>query len=80
MEKNSIKYPNLKEIEQMVWRQLQETFRIVMEKVLEEIDNQISTERDKKRYRLVEKRKILMDSLFGEIEVNRYNYRDREKG
>jgi len=51
----------------MVWRQLQVTFRIVMKKVLEEIDNQISTERDKKRYRLVEKRKISMDSLFGEI-------------
>ena len=80
MQKNNTGYPNLKEIEQMVWRQLQVTFRIVMKKVLEEIDNQISTERDKKRYRLVEKRKISMDSLFGEIEVNQYDYRDREKG
>ena len=50
MEKNITKYPNLKEIEQMVWRQLQDTYSIVMQKILEEMDQEIAEERDKKRY------------------------------
>jgi len=52
MEKNIIKYPNLKQIEQLVWRQLQETFGFVMKQVLEDMDQQIADERDKKRGKL----------------------------
>ena len=80
MEKNITKYPNLKEIEQMVWRQLQDTFSSVMKNILEDMDQQIAEERDKKRYRLIDKRKYHITSLFGEIELNRNYYRDRETG
>ena len=44
MEKNITKYPNLKEIEQMVWRQLQDTFSSVMKNILEDMDQQIAEE------------------------------------
>lgn len=79
MQKNITDYPNLKQIEQFVWRQLQETFSMVMRSLLEGMDEQIAQERDKKRYRLHEKRKTTLISLFGEIEVERNYYRDREK-
>lgn len=80
MEKNIIKYPNLKQIEQLVWRQLQETFGFVMKQVLEDMDQQIADERDKKRYRLIDKRKFNIVSLFGEIELYRKYYLDRSTG
>jgi|GEM_PF-5692992 len=44
------------------------------------MDKQIAEERDKQRYRLHEKRTTTLVSLFGEIEVERYYYRDRKKG
>ncbi len=80
MKKNTTEFPNLKQIEQLVWRQLQETFSAVMKTLLEDLDEQIAKERDKKRYRLHEKRTTTIVSLFGEIEVDRNYYRDREKG
>jgi hypothetical protein len=64
----------------MVWRQLQETFSTVIKKLLEDIDRQIAEERDKKRYRLLDKRTFRINSLFGEMEVNRNYYRDRVTG
>lgn len=80
MNKNITEYPNLKQIEQMVWRQLQETFSTVIKKLLEDIDRQIAEERDKKRYRLLDKRTFRINSLFGEMEVSRNYYRDRVTG
>ena len=56
MQKNNTVYPNLKQIEQLVWRQLQETFSKVMKTLLEDLDKQIAEERNKKRYRLLDKR------------------------
>src|SRR5690606_41833424 len=80
MKKNTTEFPNLKQIEQLVWRQLQETFSAVMKTLLEDLDEQIAKERDKKRYRLHEKSTTTIVSLFGEIVVDRNYYRDREKG
>ena len=80
MQKNNTVYPNLKQIEQLVWRQLQETFSKVMKTLLEDMDKQIAEERNKKRYRLLDKRTTTIISLFGEIKVKRNYYRDREKG
>ena len=80
MEKNITKYPNLKEIEQTVWRQLQDTYSLVMQKILQELDQEIAQERDKKRFRLIEKRSLSIDSLFGEIKFKRNYYYDRESG
>lgn len=79
MKKNIIDLPNLKQIEQFVWRQLQETFSKVMQTLLEDIDKQIAQERDKKRFRQKDTKKISIVSLFGEIELKRNYYYDREK-
>ncbi|XJZ27521.1 UPF0236 family transposase-like protein [Bacillota bacterium Lsc_1132] len=80
MKKNSTDYPNLKQIEQLLWRKLQETYSNVMKTLLEEIDDQIAVERDKKRYRFQDKREISLVSLFGEIKLERRYYRDRKTG
>src|SRR5690554_5028881 len=44
------------------------------------MDQQIADERDKKRYRLIDKRKFNIASLFGEIELYRNYYLDRSTG
>ncbi|MDQ0220751.1 ISLre2 family transposase [Peribacillus cavernae] len=80
MQKNTTDYLNLKQIEQLVWRKLQETFSTVMATFLGDIDKQIAEERDVQRYRLQDKRVLKLVSLFGEIEVNRNYYRDRKTG
>ena len=54
MKKNIIHYPNLKQIEQIIWRKLQETFSEVFTNLLLDMDKQIAEERDKKRYRETE--------------------------
>ncbi|MFS0647585.1 ISLre2 family transposase [Siminovitchia sp. 179-K 8D1 HS] len=80
MENHITAYPSFKEIEQLVWRNLQEVYSIVMKEILEEIDQQIAEERDKNRFRYHEKREATMDSLFGQIEFSRTYYQDREAG
>lgn len=77
MKQNSTVYMNLKQLEQLVWRQVQETFAQVMKKLLEDMDQQIADERDKKQYRWVSKRPLQITSLFGELTVERTYYRDR---
>jgi hypothetical protein len=47
MQKNNTEYPTLKELEQLVWRKLQETFSSVMTSVLEAYDEEIVQQRDK---------------------------------
>ncbi|WP_374723778.1 UPF0236 family transposase-like protein [Calidifontibacillus erzurumensis] len=44
------------------------------------MDQQIAEERDKKRYRLKEKRTTTITSLFGDIQLERNYYKDQEKG
>ncbi|HHY22530.1 MAG TPA: ISLre2 family transposase, partial [Bacilli bacterium] len=80
MNKNNTQFPSLKELEQMLWRKLQETFSNVMTAILEEYDQQIAQERDKGRYHLKDSRPLKVDSLFGEIELKRNYYKDRETG
>jgi hypothetical protein len=47
MQKNTTDYPNFKQIEQSVWRTLQETFSTVMTTLLSDLDEQIASDRDK---------------------------------
>ncbi|WP_335870817.1 UPF0236 family transposase-like protein [Bacillus sp. 2205SS5-2] len=80
MKKDNINHPNLKELEQVVWRELQKTYSQIMTSLLSDIDDTIAKERDTKRYRHQDKRTVKLVSLLGEIEVNRNYYRDRESG
>ena len=69
MQKNNTVYPNLKQIEQLVWRQLQETFSEVMKTLLEDMDKQMAEERNKNRYRLLDKRTTTIISLLANYKI-----------
>ena len=70
----------MKELEMITFRALQESFSQVMEKTLMELDERIAEERDKKRFYLKEKRTLKFESVFGQVEVKRNYYKDRESG
>lgn len=80
MIKDTTNYPNLKQIEQSVWRILQQTFSRVLKLLLEDMDKHIAENRDKKRFRLQDTRRCSIASLFGEIEIERNYYFDRKTG
>nr|WP_026500044.1 UPF0236 family protein [Caldibacillus debilis] len=52
MNKDITEFPNLKQIEQILWNKLQEIFSKALKSLLEDMDQQIAEERDKKRFRL----------------------------
>ncbi|RKO63456.1 UPF0236 family protein [Caldibacillus debilis] len=80
MNKDITEFPNLKQIEQILWSKLQEIFSKALKSLLEDMDQQIVEERDKKRFRLLDRRKLQIVSLFDEIEVKRNYCRDRKTG
>jgi len=71
MNKDITEFPNSKQIEQILWSKLQEIFSKALKSLLEDMDQQIAEERDKKRFRLLDKRKLQIVSLFGEVEMKR---------
>ncbi|OUM93061.1 MAG: hypothetical protein C6P37_01040 [Caldibacillus debilis] len=58
MNKDITEFPNLKQIEQILWNKLQEIFSKALKSLLENMDQQIGEERDKKRFRLLDRRKL----------------------
>lgn len=80
MIKNNTHLPTLKEIETDLFRLLQETYGDVLSQLLMNFDGEIAQSRDKKRFQLKDKRPIVMDCMFGSIEIRRNYYLDREKG
>lgn len=80
MQEYIMNVPTLKEIEQSLFFALQRVFGELLQQVLEEIDQTIAEQRNKKRYYLKDKRKVRLQTLLGEVEVRRNYYVDREKG
>ncbi|MBE2941609.1 ISLre2 family transposase [Anoxybacillus flavithermus] len=70
----------LKEIEMELFSMLQKTYGAMLQQVLERLDEELANQRDKKRYYLKDKRTVRIQTLFGEVEVRRNYYLDREKG
>lgn len=70
----------LKELEAELFWLLQKTYGEMLQQVLEWLDEELAKQRDKKRYYLKDKRTIQIQTLFGEVEVRRNYYLDREKG
>lgn len=70
----------MKEIEQITYRALQKSFSQVMAQTLLELDKEIALGRDKKRFYLKDKRPLKFDSVFGQVELKRNYYQDRETG
>ena len=80
MDQNITPGCTLKEMEQTLWRVMQKTYAQVMEQQLLEYDEALAAARDKNRYRLKEKRRLTLDTLFGSIEIMRNYYKDRQTG
>src|SRR5690625_1873354 len=78
--KNIISQITMKELEQITYRALQESFSEVMAHMLLEMDQAIAEGRDKKRFELKDKRKLNLDSLFGRVSLRRNYYLDRVTG
>src|SRR5699024_3891226 len=69
-----------KELEQMTYRALQESFSQMMTQTLQEIDEAIASGRDKQRFYLKDKRTLKFESVFGQVELKRNYYQDKETG
>src|SRR5690625_1222214 len=70
----------MKELEQITYRALQKSSSQVMAQTLRELDEAIALGRDKKRFYLKDKRTLKFESVFGQVELKRNYYRDRETG
>lgn len=70
----------MKELERITFRALQDCFTQVMAEILTEIDHKICENRDKKRFRYHDKKRLSFESIFGPVEIKRAYYKDREKG
>lgn len=71
--------PTLKEIELDLFHLLQKRFGEVLTRFLSEIDDEIASKRDKKRFYLHDKRESTLETMFGSISFKRNYYEDREK-
>jgi len=78
--KDIISTLTMKELEQITYRALQESFSQVMVQILREIDEAIAYGRDKQRFYLKDKRTLKFESVFGQVELKRNYYQDRETG
>src|SRR5690625_1720303 len=78
--KNIISQITMKELEQITYRALQESFSEVMCQLLLEMDQAIAEGRDTKRFELKEKRNLTCDSIFAHVSIRRNYYFDRDTG
>ncbi|GCL72052.1 hypothetical protein PN4B1_19690 [Paenibacillus naphthalenovorans] len=72
--------PTMKELEQWIFRKMQEEFASAMKKVLEMLDQQILEQRDRERYRVKDEREASVNTVFGNIRFKRRLYHDRQSG
>ena len=79
MQQSNTKLPSLKEIEVTFFRNLQKVFANGLVRFLEELDEWIMEHRDRGRFRMQDKRKVSLSTLYGEITFFRRMYKDREK-
>ncbi|SLL37274.1 Uncharacterised protein family (UPF0236) [Mycobacteroides abscessus subsp. abscessus] len=77
MNQCNIKMPSLKELEKTLFRTLQMTFQEILIQTLENWDQEIAKQRDKRRFALRDKREIRLDTAFGAVELKRNYYFDR---
>ncbi|WP_240458756.1 UPF0236 family transposase-like protein [Virgibacillus sp. Bac330] len=66
--KDIISTITMKELEQITYRALQESFSQVMSQTLQELEETIATTRDKKRFYLKDKRTLKFESVFRLVE------------
>lgn len=69
---------NAKETEQLLFSNMQKLYKEELKRIYEVIDQQLYENRDKERYIVKEKRGIQYDTIFGQVEIRRRYYLDRE--
>ncbi|MCM3365132.1 UPF0236 family transposase-like protein, partial [Niallia sp. MER TA 168] len=67
MNQCNTKMPSLKELEKTLFRTLQMTFQEILVQTLENWDQEIAQQRDKRRFALRDKREIRVDTAFGAV-------------
>jgi len=72
--------PTMKEIEQWIFRKLQEEFAKAMKRVLETLDQQILEQRDRTRFRAKEQKETGVNTVFGTVRFKRWLFQDRQTG
>ncbi|WP_440895073.1 ISLre2 family transposase [Amphibacillus sp. Q70] len=78
--KDIISQLTMKELEEIIYRTLQESFSQMMSKILQEFDQAIALGRDKQRFYLKDKRTLSFESVFGQVELKRNYYQDKVTG
>ncbi|WP_440897454.1 ISLre2 family transposase [Amphibacillus sp. Q70] len=78
--KDIISSLTMKELEEITYRALQESFSQVMAKTLQDLDQAIALGRDKHRFYLKDKRTLSFESVFGQVELKRNYYQDKVTG
>jgi hypothetical protein len=72
--------PTMKELEQWMFRKMQELFADAMKTALEMLDQIILEQRDRERYRVKAERETSVNTVFGNIRFKRRLYMDRQTG
>jgi hypothetical protein len=80
MDNNINNLPTMKEIEQSLFRELQDVYQNILVSLLEKIDVHLRDNRDFARFENREMQKCTIGTMFGSITINRRRYRDRETG
>jgi hypothetical protein len=70
----------MKELEQWMFRKMQEEFSSAMRRVLEMLDQIILEQRDRQRFRVKDERETSVNTVFGSIRFKRRLYMDRQTG
>ena len=78
--KDIINALTMKELEQLTYRALQNSFSQVMANTLQELDEVIASGRDKNRFYLKDKRTLTFESVFGSVTLERNYYQDKKTG
>ena len=72
--------PTMKELEEWMFRKMQDLFTAAMRTALEKLDEIILEQRDRERYRVKAERETSMNTVFGNIRFKRRLYMDRQTG
>ncbi|WP_353947926.1 ISLre2 family transposase [Sporolactobacillus sp. Y61] len=78
MDQYNENHASLKDIEQILFRALQQTFSRILYQLLVNLDQHLAESRDKRRFKLHDKRKISLETTLGNVSFVRNYYWDRK--
>src|SRR5699024_4544643 len=78
--KDIINTLTMKQLEQLTYRALHNSFSQVMANTRQELEEVSASERDKKIFNLKDKRMLTFESVFGSVTLERNYYQDKKTG